>query len=41
LPPVPRAVVAGDRLEAEAVVERSEGKKRRVKIVVRREGSAP
>jgi len=32
-------VVAGDRLEAEAVVERSEGKKRWVKVVVRREGA--
>ena len=33
-------VVVGDRVEAEAVVERSEGKKRWVKVVVRR-GGAP
>ena len=31
-------VVVGDRVEAEAAVERSEGKKRWVKVVVRREG---
>ena len=31
--------VAGDRLEAEATVERSEGKKRWVKVVVRRAGT--
>jgi acyl-coenzyme A thioesterase PaaI-like protein len=33
------AVVTGDRVEAEAVVERSEGKKRWVKVVVRRDGT--
>jgi acyl-coenzyme A thioesterase PaaI-like protein len=32
-------VVAGDRLDAEAVVERTEGKKRWVKVVVRRDGA--
>ena len=31
-------VVVGDRVEAEAAVERSEGKKRWVKVVVRRGG---
>jgi len=31
-------VVVGDRVEAEATVERSEGRKRWVKAVVRREG---
>jgi acyl-coenzyme A thioesterase PaaI-like protein len=31
-------VVAGDRLEAEAVVERAEGRKRWVTVVVRRDG---
>jgi len=31
-------VVVGDRVEAEASVERSEGKKRWVKVVVRRAG---
>jgi acyl-coenzyme A thioesterase PaaI-like protein len=33
-------VTAGDRLDAEAVVERSEGKKRWVNVVVRRDGVA-
>jgi acyl-coenzyme A thioesterase PaaI-like protein len=32
-------VVTGDRLEAEAAVERIEGKKRWVKVVVRRDGA--
>jgi uncharacterized protein (TIGR00369 family) len=32
-------VVAGDRVEAEAAVERSEGRKRWVKVVVRRDGT--
>ena len=32
-------VIAGDRLEAEAVVERTEGKKRWLKVVVRRDGA--
>jgi uncharacterized protein (TIGR00369 family) len=32
-------VVAGDRVEAEAVVERSEGRKRWVKVIVRRDGT--
>ena len=32
-------VVAGDRLDAEATVERSEGRRRRVKVVVRRDGA--
>src|SRR5205823_9068457 len=32
-------VVAGDRVEAEASVERSEGRKRWVKVVVRRDGA--
>ena len=32
-------VVAGDRVEAEAAVERREGKKRWVRVVVRRDGS--
>jgi acyl-coenzyme A thioesterase PaaI-like protein len=32
-------VVAGDRLEAEATVERSEGRKRWVKVTVRRGGT--
>lgn len=32
-------VVTGDRLEAEAVVERSEGRRRWVKVVVRRAGT--
>lgn len=32
-------VVAGDRVEADAVVERREGKKRWVKVVVRRAGT--
>jgi len=32
-------VVAGDRVEAEATVERSEGRKRWVKVVVRRHGT--
>jgi acyl-coenzyme A thioesterase PaaI-like protein len=32
-------VVLGDRVEAEAVVERSEGRKRWVKVVVRRAGA--
>jgi acyl-coenzyme A thioesterase PaaI-like protein len=31
-------VVVGDRMEAEATVERSEGRKRWIKAVVRREG---
>jgi acyl-coenzyme A thioesterase PaaI-like protein len=31
-------VVVGDRLEAEAVVERSEGKRRWLKVIVRRQG---
>jgi acyl-coenzyme A thioesterase PaaI-like protein len=31
-------VVTGERVEAEATVERSEGKKRWVKVVVRRDG---
>src|SRR5262245_18045714 len=31
-------VVAGDRMEAEATVERSEGKRRWVRVVVRRDG---
>ena len=31
-------VIAGDRIEAEATVERTEGKKRWVKVIVRREG---
>jgi acyl-coenzyme A thioesterase PaaI-like protein len=31
-------VIAGERMEAEAVVERAEGKKRWVKVVVRRDG---
>ena len=31
-------VVAGERLEAEAAVERTDGKKRWVKVVVRRDG---
>jgi acyl-coenzyme A thioesterase PaaI-like protein len=33
-------VVAGERLEAEATVERSDGKKRWVKVVVRRDATA-
>jgi len=33
-------VVAGDRLEAEAVLDRSEGRKRFIKVTVRR-GSTP
>jgi acyl-coenzyme A thioesterase PaaI-like protein len=33
------AVVTGDRLEADAVVERSEGRKRWVKVAVRRDGT--
>jgi acyl-coenzyme A thioesterase PaaI-like protein len=32
-------VVAGDRLEAEAAVERTDGRKRWVKVVVRRDGA--
>lgn len=32
-------VVVGDRVEAEAVVERSEGKKRWIRVVVRRDGA--
>ncbi|HEV8437697.1 MAG TPA: hotdog domain-containing protein [Methylomirabilota bacterium] len=32
-------VVVGDRVEAEAAVERTEGKKRWVKVVVRRNGT--
>ena len=32
-------VVLGDRVEAEAVVERTEGRKRWVKVVVRRAGT--
>jgi len=32
-------VVVGDHIEAEAVVERSEGRKRWVRVVVRREGT--
>jgi acyl-coenzyme A thioesterase PaaI-like protein len=32
-------VIAGDRVEAEASVERSEGRKRWVKVVVRRHGT--
>jgi acyl-coenzyme A thioesterase PaaI-like protein len=32
-------VVVGDRIEAEAAVERSEGKKRWIKVVVRRDGA--
>jgi predicted thioesterase len=32
-------VVTGERLEAEAEVERSEGRKRWVKVVVRRDGA--
>ena len=32
-------VVAGEQLEAEATVERTEGKKRWVKVVVRRDGA--
>jgi uncharacterized protein (TIGR00369 family) len=31
-------IIAGDRIEAEAAVERTEGKKRWVKVIVRREG---
>jgi acyl-coenzyme A thioesterase PaaI-like protein len=33
-------VVAGDRLEAEAVLDRSDGRKRFVKVTVRRGGAA-
>jgi len=33
-------VVVGDRVEAEASVERADGKKRWVKVVVRRNGTA-
>ena len=33
-------VVAGDRVEAEATVERSEGRRRWVRVVVRRGGAA-
>lgn len=32
-------VVVGDRVEAEAAVERSEGRKRWIKVVVRRDGA--
>ncbi len=32
-------VIVGDQVEAEAVVERSEGKKRWVRVVVRRDGT--
>ena len=32
-------VVAGDRVEAEAAVERSEGRRRWIRVVVRRDGT--